>query len=301
MRYVIFSSQTTLININNCIGLATDGANNVAGENNSVFSRFRDIIPNIRFIKCTCHSLALCAEKAFNSLPSNLSHMISEIPRWFCVSSLRREDYKNIYATMNNGNRNHDQFVTPSKTRWLVRGKCIYQILTQWEELKAYFSSVVDRNYTARLLKDMLLDQTNKLYLTFACPMNFQTLNAAFQASNPDPTKLFAELEELRNFLLQKVYRNIRQRQFPWLLSDDKLGDKFEYDLKSSTLTSDKKLAIKQRCLDFMHEAINQIDKRIDKTTMKMNYIKYLSPEKCLSQMEPRFCDLPLASLAREA
>lgn len=148
----------------------------------------------------------------------------------------------------------------------------------------------------------MLLDQTNKLYLTFVCPIiqNSETLNAAFQASNPDPTKIFAELEELRNFLLQKVYRNIQQRQFPWLLSDDKLGDKFEYDIKSSTLTSDKQLAIKQCCLDFMDEAINQIDKRIAKTTIKINYIKYLSPEKCLSQKKPRFCDLPLASLARE-
>lgn len=100
--------------------------------------------------------------------------------------------------------------------------------------------------------------------------------------------------------MLQKVNRNIRQRQFPWLLSDDKLGDKFEYDLKSSTMTSEKKISIKQRCHEFMHAAINQIDKRIDKTTMKMHYIKNLNPENCLSQMKPRFSDFPLASLARE-
>lgn len=54
------------IDIKNCIGLGSDGANNVSGETNSVFSRFRALNPNITFIKCTCHSLALCAEKAFH-------------------------------------------------------------------------------------------------------------------------------------------------------------------------------------------------------------------------------------------
>lgn len=140
-------------------------------------------------------------------------------------------------------------------------------------------------------MKDMLLDESNKLYLTFACPIiqNFESLNAGFQATNPDPTKLFQELQELRDFLVQKVYRDYRQRQIHWLLSDAKLGDKFEYDLKASSLSAERKTAIQQRCQAFIHEAINQIDKRIDNTTMKMNYVKYLAPEKCLSQMRPRF------------
>ena len=181
---------------------------------------------------------------------------------------------------MNNGNESHEKFVTPSATRWLVQGKCIYLILTQWEELKAYFSSIVDKNYTARTLRDMLHDETNKLYLTFACPIiqNFETLNAAFQATNPDPTKLFQEVEEFRDFLLQKVYKDFRQRQLPWLLSDAKLGDKFEYDLKLSKISPERKIAIQQRCHDFILEAVKQIDKRIDRTTIKINYVKYLSP-----------------------
>ena len=293
--------QVNNIDIHDCIGLGTDGANNVSGEFNSVFSRFREMNPDIQFIKCTCHSLALCAEKAFSSLPGCLEYLISAIPRWFSVSSLRREDYKQIYATMNDGNENHEKFVSPSTTRWLVRGKCMYSILIQWEELKAYFSSIVDKSFDARMLKDMILDESNKLYLTFACPIiqNFEALNAAFQASNPDPTKLFQELDELRNFLLKKIYRNFSQRQLPWLLSDGKLGDKFELDLKVCNLSADKKKAIQMRCHDFIVEAVKQIDKRIDKTTMKLNYIKYLSPQKCLSQVRPKFTDLPLEKLAR--
>ena len=56
------------------------------------------------------------------------------------------------------------------------------------------------------MLKDTILDESNKLYLTFVCPIiqNFETLNAAFQALNSDPTKSFQELDELRNFLLKK-------------------------------------------------------------------------------------------------
>ncbi|KAK8374220.1 hypothetical protein O3P69_011974 [Scylla paramamosain] len=44
------------------------------------------------------------------------------------------------------------------------------------------------------------------------------------------------------------------------LLSNEKLGDKFEYDLKSSTINSERRVAIKQSCCDLLHEAINQID-----------------------------------------
>ena len=82
----------------------------------------------------------------------------------------------------------------------------MYSILIQWEELQAYFSSIVDKSFDARMLKDTILDESNKLYLTFVCPIiqNFETLNAAFQALNSDPTKSFQELDELRNFLLKK-------------------------------------------------------------------------------------------------
>lgn len=292
------------IDIKNCIGLGTDGANNVCGEQNSVFSRFREINPSIKFVKCTCHSLALCCEKAFKVLPSNLEYLISEIPRWFSVSALRRDDYKKIYATMNNGNENHDKFVTPSTTRWLVRGKSINIILRQWDELQAYFCSVVDRKYQARMMKDMLRDGVNKLYLTFVLPFvqNFESLNAAFQASNPDPSKLFEELEELRWFLLQRVYRDPHGRKHLWAPTDEKLGEKFESDLRCSKLPPEKKLEIQRRCHDFLIEAINQIEKRIDNTTMKMKYIKYLSPKNCLSQIKPRFMndDLPFVQMAKD-
>lgn len=107
------------------------------------------------------------------------------------------------------------------------------------------------------------------------------------------------ELEDLRAFLLQKVYRNPSERKTPWTPVNDKLGEKIAFDLKISNLAPEKKFDIKTR--ESLVEAISQIDKIINQTTMKMSYIKYLSPTICLSQVKPLFSDLPeLGQLAKE-
>lgn len=235
------------VDIHDCIGLGTDGENNVPGEANTVLLRFRDVKPDIQFIKYTCQSLVLCAEKALSSLPLCLEHQISAIPSLFNIISLRREDYK----LMNNGNENYEDIVSLSATRWLVQGKYVYSLLILWEELKVYFSSIVDKTYDTRILVSY---EANKFDLTFACPIiqNFEALNADFQTSNPDSTKQFQELEDLRSFLLQKLYKDSRQQQLLWLLSDYKLGGKSELDSKVCSLSAERKQAIKQRCRDFI-------------------------------------------------
>lgn len=82
------------VDIRNCIGFSSDGASNVCGVHNSVLSRLREVNPRMIFVKCTCHSLALCCEHAFKkSLPANLDFFISEVARWFKLSSLRREEF----------------------------------------------------------------------------------------------------------------------------------------------------------------------------------------------------------------
>ncbi|MPC21849.1 hypothetical protein E2C01_014851 [Portunus trituberculatus] len=45
---------------------------------------------------------------------------------------------------------------------------------------------------------------------------------------------------------------DLRQRQLPWLLSDYKLGNKFELDLKICSLSAERKRAIQQRCRDII-------------------------------------------------
>lgn len=153
-------------------------------------------------------SASVCCEKAFKIQPSNLVYLISEIPHWISVSSLSGDEYKHIYVTINNGNEHYDKFVMRDVIRWFVQGKYIQIIIHQWEDLKAYLRSIIDRNNNARIIKEKFFDDVQKLYFTFACPktQNFESLNAALQASLL-PNKLFHDLKELRNILLQKSTR----------------------------------------------------------------------------------------------
>lgn len=161
------------IDMKNCIGFSSDGASNVCGKHNSVLSRLKEKNENIVFIKCTCHSLALCCEYASKKLPSNLDFLIVEIARWFKCSSIRQTEFKEVFTLLNDGCIESTKFITPSNTRWLVKGKCIYAIVTKWEELKFYFKLLKDkeRNYHANIIENMLNDQTNFLYLTFLLPI----------------------------------------------------------------------------------------------------------------------------------
>ncbi len=69
--------------LSDCIGFASDGASNMVGEHNSVWSRIRNVSPKCVKLKCICHSLALCVQKGFEKLPSNLGFLLTEIPSWF--------------------------------------------------------------------------------------------------------------------------------------------------------------------------------------------------------------------------
>ena len=94
--------------------------------------------------------------------------MLTEIPFWFRNSDLRRENYKELYSVFNASSDPELTRVTPlpfektSSTRWLVRGKVMYNLLVNWHELTAYFVSaeLAPQNYgskcKARLIKEML-------------------------------------------------------------------------------------------------------------------------------------------------
>ncbi|KAK3756692.1 hypothetical protein RRG08_013957 [Elysia crispata] len=98
-------------------------------------------------VKCVCHSLALCVQNAAGKLPSTIAFLLTEIPAWFSNSDLRRENFKEIFNTINPEDDSVPGVTTPlpfeklSTTRWLVRGKVMNNILVNWHELKAYFEA----------------------------------------------------------------------------------------------------------------------------------------------------------------
>jgi hypothetical protein len=104
----------------------------------------------------------------------------------------------------------------PSFTWWLVHGKVMFNILMNWEELKAYFTSAelaqsqFDTKSKARLLEEMLSDNKNYLFFEFATPVvqEFERLNSLFQQTKADPHELHQQI-----FLQQKNLKNKKKKK----------------------------------------------------------------------------------------
>ena len=64
----LFNATKTLLDKNgialeNCIGYCSDGASNMTGERNSLWSRIKQVSPNCVKMGCSCHSLVLCTKR----------------------------------------------------------------------------------------------------------------------------------------------------------------------------------------------------------------------------------------------
>jgi hypothetical protein len=86
--------------------------------------------------------------------------------------------------------------------QWLVRGKVMCNILMNWEELKACFTSAelaqsrFDTRFKARLLKEMLSDYKNYLFFEFATTVvqEFERLISIFQQPKVYPQALYQQI-----------------------------------------------------------------------------------------------------------
>ena len=84
-----------------------------------------------------------------------------------------------LFGTMNINEERSDiptPLIKMSETRWLVCGKIIYNLLVNWEELKAYFNianieDTQDVRYKARLLWNLFNNDENNMYFVFASPI----------------------------------------------------------------------------------------------------------------------------------
>ncbi|CAB3988291.1 zinc finger MYM-type 6-like [Paramuricea clavata] len=182
------------LNLVDCVGYASDGAS-------SVWTRIAAVAPHCIKMACICHLLSLCVQYAFEKFPLSLGFLLAEIPKWCSKSTVRREAYKMLYKVMNHNDDQKAPFEKYSTTRWLVRGKVIFRILTIWNELKAYFLTAQPActqvaRFKALILLDMLKDPILYLYFHFVSPVvaEFDRVNAFFQATDADPEEMFTEL-----------------------------------------------------------------------------------------------------------
>ena len=121
---------------------------------------------------------------AFEKMPANVGFMLSEIPKWFSKSGACRDAYKELFQTFEGCSVKSSTIPLPFKkcnqTKWLVRGKVIFNILVNWEILKTYFSLAecegeANVRYKARLIKEMLHDPINYLYFHFLSPVVYNS------------------------------------------------------------------------------------------------------------------------------
>ena len=169
--------QNLNLKLEDCIGYASDGAANMVGQNSSVWSILVMEAPNCIQMKCICHSLALCIKHAFKLMPSQLGFLLKNIPKWFFKSTLRRGTYKKIFQLLSSETESStlpSPFQRYSQTNWLVRSKVIFNILTNWNELKSYFIVAEQEGeagvrYKAGCTSTILKDPINYLYFHFLC------------------------------------------------------------------------------------------------------------------------------------
>lgn len=201
------------------IGLGSDGASNLVGIHNSVFALFKAEvrfsiaqnnllkrcptipfmtiflivqIPDIVLVRCVCHSLHGAASKAAAHMPADLEFLVRETRNWFAKSPLKKQQYKDLFAAINDGDM-PAALVQLVRTRWLAWARAIEVVVKQWLELKTHFqnhclaNSPDEKSAIGRKLRDCYSD-ANYLLLLFLLPITTRVnaVNSLFQATNAE-------------------------------------------------------------------------------------------------------------------
>ena len=151
----------------------------------------------------------------------------------------------------------------------------IHNILTNWDELHAYFTCAEldcdqSAKFKARMIKQMLADTVNFLYFTFLAPVvtEFERVNAFFQTTSVDPDKLDMELSAHHRSLINRFFDTLGNERS---LERVDFEAKFLAELNiCAETTGNAELinfnAVKDRCHQFLIECMKQVETRLPAT-----------------------------------
>ncbi|XP_032690138.1 uncharacterized protein LOC116853266 [Odontomachus brunneus] len=125
------------IPMSNIVGMASDNASVMIGDNNSFKSRLKKEVPALIVLKCICHSSALIASKACAKLPDSCENLLHAVATYFSGSAKRSAILYEFQTFFGVASR---KILKLSGTRWLVLQKCVERLLDNWEVLKHYFN-----------------------------------------------------------------------------------------------------------------------------------------------------------------
>ena len=180
------------IPLENLIGFAADGASNIMGVHNSLCSRLRVVAPGVTILKCTCHSLHLCASQAAKTLPRMCEDLIRNIYTYFSHSAKRVNEFKEFQSFCE---VKPHKLLHAAQTRWLSLEMAVNRVVEQWQPLKLYFSQkhLEDRLSVSSTIYESLNDPSVLLYfhfLSFILP-KFTKVNLIFQKAEPTIHRLY--------------------------------------------------------------------------------------------------------------
>lgn len=207
----------------NMIALATDNANVMAGIKSSVYTRFKKEIPNLYFLTCKCHSLALCANHAFKrGMPTEIGDILIKIYYYFKHSAKRQHTLTVIQEILG---LKLNKILKASSTRWLSYRNVVKQYLDQLPALRTFFQREIDdinkgkfktssatnaRKEQLLYISSILNSPTFQLYLEFLdyiLPI-VTNMNLEFQAEESKIYVLYDRMEAASRTILKNFLNN---------------------------------------------------------------------------------------------
>ncbi|CAG9793612.1 unnamed protein product [Diatraea saccharalis] len=293
------------LRLENLMGLGTDNASVMVGVNNGVYIKLKEEIPHLILVRCLCHSLQLAVSAAAKEfLPRNLEFIIRETYDWFSRSTSRQLLYKELYKTINDGQKPL-KIVQACQTRWLSIESAVSRVYTQWLELKTHFAiaKVHERCHTAKLLHSLYANEMNYAYISFLYPIliEINRVNKMFESKDTDHIKLYEKLTNLIDMLVCKVTLptnkvNIFNQNIRGFL-DQKcyLGFRFEkqiIEMREKGLPREDEEMMRHRCITFIVSLIEEIKNRLPENLTLMKNISRISVEQALNHNKEALIDI---------
>lgn len=276
------------LDLDNCVGVGTDGASVMCGKHNSLFTKMKEVNPRLVLVKCVCHSLHLACNEAVDVLPTHMDYLVRETFNWFAHSPKRQQMYKAIYEAINSGEVPR-KLVGISATRWLSIASALKIIVDQWLELKTHFdvARCQERCYSAKVLSEMYRDEQNLLLAKFVSPIvnEFDRINKIFQCENPDVVKLHGDLSSFVKSLMSRVIMPafaspdcINWEEHVLHVRACSMGSVFLDALERSSLSESDKITLLEKCRKFLIACVTSVMKRLPSNMKLLSDLQLLAP-----------------------
>ncbi|XP_053968897.1 uncharacterized protein LOC128870314 [Anastrepha ludens] len=290
------------IPLKNIIGLATDGANVMAGHLSGV-KALLEAETNIFYLKCTCHSLHLCVSYACKKLPGDVVWLCRNIYSFFSHSPKRVHDFAEF---QDNCSVKPHKILGISYTRWLSLEGVVSRLIEQWDALKLFFINCKLEVNAVRSVQ--LAEKMNNeikvyfLFLSYVLPL-INNLNKEFQLEQSRLPYLYSNIKShylliLSNFIKKDIqlhvdidYKNIHNYN---QTSKIFIGTKAEFFLLKTKATLEEVSDIKGEILKFYIALLDQIKLRFDFMRKDLEILKIITPIEFLSNNDNSILDLIL-------